>query len=85
MQVSSEGVDGATELTTLAKAPDRAGYFRQDVQGLRAVAVLLVVLYHAHLNVLSGGYIGADIFVISGYVIAGVLLREREAPVGSRY
>ena len=78
MQASSTGVNGTTELTTSAKAPDRAGYFRQDIQGLRAVAVLLVVLYHAHLNVLSGGYIGVDIFfVISGYVIAGVLLRER--------
>ena len=56
MQASSTGVNGTTELTTSAKAPDRAGYFRQDIQGLRAVAVLLVVLYHAHLNVLSGGY-----------------------------
>jgi peptidoglycan/LPS O-acetylase OafA/YrhL len=42
------------------------------------VAVLLVVLYHAGLSWLPGGYVGVDVFfVISGYVITGVLLRER--------
>jgi peptidoglycan/LPS O-acetylase OafA/YrhL len=52
--------------------------FRPDVEGLRAVAILLVVLYHGGLNVLSGGYVGVDVFfVISGFVITGVLLRER--------
>ena len=51
--------------------------FRPDIQGLRAVAVLLVVLYHAGLNGLSGGYVGVDVFfVISGFVITGLLLRE---------
>jgi peptidoglycan/LPS O-acetylase OafA/YrhL len=54
--------------------------FRPDVQGLRAVAVLLVVLYHAGLSRLGGGYVGVDVFfVISGFVITGVLLRERAA------
>jgi len=52
--------------------------FRPDVEGLRAVAVLLVVLYHAGVAELSGGYVGVDVFfVISGFVITGVLLRER--------
>src|ERR1700722_4914390 len=52
--------------------------FRPDVQGLRAVAVLLVVFFHSGLTFLSGGYIGVDVFfVISGFVITGVLLRER--------
>ncbi|HUY23090.1 MAG TPA: acyltransferase family protein [Acidimicrobiales bacterium] len=52
--------------------------FRPDVEGLRAVAVLLVVLFHAGVSALSGGYIGVDVFfVISGFVITGVLLRER--------
>ena len=52
--------------------------FRPDVEGLRAVAVLLVVLYHAGLSTVSGGYVGVDVFfVISGFVITGVLLRER--------
>jgi len=54
--------------------------FRPDVEGLRAVAVLLVVFYHAGLSWLSGGYVGVDVFfVISGFVITGVLLRERQS------
>ena len=63
-------------------APEDRG-FRPDVQGLRAVAVALVVLFHAHIPGLSGGYVGVDVFfVISGFVITGVLLRER-ASTGS--
>ena len=51
--------------------------FRPDVEGLRAVAIVLVVLYHGGLNALSGGYVGVDVFfVISGFVITGLLLRE---------
>jgi peptidoglycan/LPS O-acetylase OafA/YrhL len=54
--------------------------FRPDVQGLRAVAILLVVLYHAGIPDVTGGYVGVDVFfVISGFVITGVLLRERES------
>jgi peptidoglycan/LPS O-acetylase OafA/YrhL len=57
--------------------------FRPDVQGLRAVAILLVVLFHAGIPGISGGYVGVDVFfVISGFVITGLLLRERE--VGGR-
>ncbi len=54
--------------------------FRPDIEGLRAVAVLLVVLYHAHLPGLRGGFVGVDVFfVISGFVITGLLLRERSS------
>ena len=54
--------------------------FRPDVQGLRAVAILLVVLYHARVPGIGGGYVGVDVFfVISGFVITGVLLRERSS------
>jgi peptidoglycan/LPS O-acetylase OafA/YrhL len=54
--------------------------FRPDVEGLRAVAIALVVLYHANVPGLTGGYVGVDVFfVISGFVITGLLLRERSA------
>jgi len=73
----------------LQKSGDEAGTapgdrrFRPDVQGLRAVAVTLVVLFHAHVPGLGGGYVGVDVFfVISGFVITGVLLREH-ASTGS--
>lgn len=50
--------------------------FREDIQGLRALAVALVIIDHAHLG-LRGGFIGVDVFfVISGFVITGMLLRE---------
>lgn len=50
---------------------------RQEIQGLRAVAVLLVVLFHLWPNRVPGGYIGVDVFfVISGYLITSHILRE---------
>jgi peptidoglycan/LPS O-acetylase OafA/YrhL len=54
-----------------------AHHKRLDLQGLRAVAVLLVALNHANVPFLKGGYIGVDVFfVLSGYFITGILLRE---------
>ena len=59
--------------------PTQADYFRSDIQGLRGIAVLLVVIYHTGVA-LPGGYIGVDIFfVISGFVITQLLLRETSA------
>jgi peptidoglycan/LPS O-acetylase OafA/YrhL len=57
---------------------DRA--FRPDVQGMRAVAVVLVVCAHVGIPRMGYGVIGVDVFfVISGFVITGILLRERAA------
>ncbi|HZX77217.1 acyltransferase family protein [Lysobacter sp.] len=51
--------------------------FRADIEGLRGVAILLVVLAHAGVPGLQGGFIGVDVFfVISGYLITGQLLSE---------
>jgi peptidoglycan/LPS O-acetylase OafA/YrhL len=50
--------------------------YRKDIDGLRALAVLMVVLYHAGFSI-PGGFVGVDIFfVISGYLITGILARE---------
>jgi peptidoglycan/LPS O-acetylase OafA/YrhL len=55
------------------------GTFRADIEGLRAVCVIAVVLYHAFPSWLRGGFIGVDIFfVISGYLITGLLLDEMQ-------
>jgi len=57
-----------------------ASQFRPDIQGLRAVAVLLVLAYHVWPGVVPGGYVGVDVFfVISGYLITGVLLGAIQA------
>ena len=54
--------------------------FRPDVEGLRAVAIVLVVLFHVGIPQARGGFIGVDVFfVISGFVITGVLLRQSAA------
>lgn len=51
--------------------------FRPDIEGLRAVAVLIVLLYHAGVPGFSGGYVGVDVFfVVSGFLITGLLVRE---------
>src|SRR5262252_318587 len=53
--------------------------FRPDIEGLRAIAILLVVAYHADVPGFSGGFIGVDVFfVLSGYLITGLLVREIE-------
>ncbi|MDQ0092878.1 acyltransferase family protein [Paeniglutamicibacter psychrophenolicus] len=54
--------------------------FREDIQGLRAIAVLMVIVHHLRPGALSGGFIGVDMFfVISGYLITAHLFREMRA------
>jgi peptidoglycan/LPS O-acetylase OafA/YrhL len=55
----------------------RTSSFRPDIEGLRAVAILAVVAFHARLEQVPGGYVGVDVFfVISGYLITDHLARE---------
>jgi peptidoglycan/LPS O-acetylase OafA/YrhL len=56
------------------------GAFRPDIQGLRAIAVLFVIVYHVWPDVLPGGFVGVDVFfVLSGFLITGLLLKELES------
>lgn len=76
-------------MTTLAEPTARRGntargrnslsnkQFRPDIEGLRAVAVLAVVLFHAGVPGFGGGFVGVDVFfVVSGFLITGLLWRE---------
>lgn len=54
-------------------------HHRDDIDGLRAVAVVLVVAYHAGIDLVAGGYVGVDVFfVLSGFLITGILLEEAD-------
>ena len=51
--------------------------YRAEIDGLRALAVVPVILFHAGFEVFSGGFVGVDIFfVISGYLITRIILGE---------
>jgi peptidoglycan/LPS O-acetylase OafA/YrhL len=53
--------------------------YRREIDGLRAVAILPVILFHAGFSVFSGGFVGVDVFfVISGYLIATIIITEIE-------
>lgn len=91
---TSEAVSGGSKVRTkrgasggkksgakLGKKKKRIPPFRvTGLDGVRAVAVLLVILYHLSPGAVIGGYIGVDLFfVVSGFLITTLLLREREA------
>lgn len=53
--------------------------YRREVDGLRALAVLPVILFHAVFETFSGGFVGVDVFfVISGYLITTIIISELE-------
>ncbi len=57
--------------------------YRPDIDGLRALAVLAVVFYHAGFDQISGGFVGVDVFfVISGYLITTIILKDLEGGHG---
>ena len=61
-------------------SPPPTHEFRADIQGLRAVAVLLTLIWHARFPFLPHGYVGVDaFFVISGFLITGLIIKERAA------
>ena len=75
--------DSAAHGTTIedeSNDPQRSSRYRPDIQGLRAIAILLVLFDHLGVSGFSGGFIGVDIFfVISGYLITRLLITEYRA------
>ena len=75
---------GFSQLLGRLKMPEAPAYshaskYRRDIDGLRALAVMPVLLFHFGVDWLSGGFAGVDVFfVISGYLIAGSLLSDLE-------
>ncbi|MFW2512568.1 acyltransferase family protein [Demequina sp. SO4-13] len=72
---AASALEAAEEGTRTGQRAARS--FRPDIEGLRALAIGLVLVYHAGVTFVPGGYVGVDVFfVISGFLITGMLLRE---------
>jgi peptidoglycan/LPS O-acetylase OafA/YrhL len=60
--------------------------YRKDIDGLRAIAILPVIFFHAGFNLFSGGFVGVDVFfVISGFLITSIIVKEIESNKFSFY
>ena len=78
-------VDSVSPVQEVQGQPAPKTGFRPDIEGLRAVAVVAVVLFHAGVPGVGGGFIGVDVFfVISGFLITGMLWREVSTTGGVR-
>jgi len=79
---AAAGVVAAPARSTTAA---RAIQYRPDIDGLRAISVVAVILFHAHVPGFAGGYVGVDIFfVISGYLITLLLMAPSERGLSRR-
>ena len=73
-------VAAAESGTIPARSSSMARGYRPDIDGLRAIAIISVVAFHAGIRALHGGFVGVDIFfVISGYLIGGIVYKEAKA------
>jgi peptidoglycan/LPS O-acetylase OafA/YrhL len=60
----------------MKKSIDKKKSFRKDINGLRAIAVIAVLIFHFYPNWLTGGFAGVDVFfVISGFLMTGIIFR----------
>ena len=58
---------------------NKAFNYRPEIDGLRAIAVLPVIFFHAGFSLFDGGFVGVDVFfVISGYLITSIILKEKK-------
>ncbi|WP_431235734.1 acyltransferase family protein [Mycolicibacterium psychrotolerans] len=74
------GADSISAIEVQQSRLPEPKHFRPDIEGLRAIAVTAVVAFHAAVPAITGGYVGVDVFfVISGFLITGLLWREASA------
>ena len=66
-------------MSSLILPPIKPSHYRPDIDGLRAIAIVSVVIFHTFPTQLPGGFVGVDVFfVISGYLISTIIFRSLE-------